>query len=261
MALKRIANSPLDCSSSKMPPKTSNIFDKTTKIVFEVDELNGKKFYGALSEAELLYIWEKIFKRTKEEIFAMSHSRSLTRNFRATFILKNQIDNRDFFAEPNFEYRRKGDKEGETDVFACHFVGYNREAPAELGKLTRITVKTNDFAVDPVKIQAWLAKFGTVSANFDFVKNSLGIRSDVFETEIVLQRHVPEFLPIDGRKVCVSYPGIPKSCINCYMSGHMKRGCRRPKVEWIDKVNEFKKSGEFSNDMFGDWIDIIQQKN
>ena len=77
--------------------------------------------------------------------------------------------------------------------------------------------------------------------------------------EIVLARHIPEFLPIAGRKVQVSYPGIPKACNNCFQIGHLKRNCKAKKRNWLERVDELRKSGEFEDPMFGGWIAILDQ--
>ncbi len=149
--------------------------------------------------------------------------------------------------------------EDDVDILTCRFLGYNNVKLAEIGQLTRITVCTNDFSVEPDQVISWLMKFGSVSANFDYEKNSLGIRTDVLETEIVLRKHIPEYLPIGGRKIVVSYPGIPKVCNNCYLTGHMKRSCKAKRVEWVEKVKELRDSKDFEDDLFGGWIAILER--
>jgi hypothetical protein len=235
---------------------------KGAVIKFEVTGINDKQFFGTLSEPEILYIWEKILGRDKHEIFGMSYSRSLTRNFRVTFKLTvPDISPVDIYPEPIFPYQRaRQDNEEEVDVLTCKFVGYLNARPAELGRLTRITIKTQDFAVDFKEIVAWLSKFGSVSANHDFERNSLGIRTDVLETEIVLAKHVPEYLPIAGRKVLVNYPGMPRACNNCYLVGHLKRNCKGKKKDWLDRVKDLRDSGDFEDSMFGGWIAILEQR-
>ena len=235
---------------------------KGSLVKFEVVSINDKPFYGSFTEAEILYVWEKILGRSKDEMFAMSYNRSLTRNFRVTYKLTTQIETSAFYPEPTFEYHRskpEATSEDDFDIFQCRFVGYSNVKPAELGQLTRITVKTNDFAVEPHQITPWLAKFGSVSSNFDYERNSLGIRTDIFETEILLKKHIPEYLPIAGRKVVVSYPGIPRFCNNCFQGGHLKRTCKLKKKEWLERVNEMRSTGDFEDDMFGGWIAILDQ--
>ncbi len=228
-------------------------------VRFEVVSINGKQFYGSLAEVEILHIWEKVLGRSKDEMYAMSYNRSLVRNFRVTIKLNRQAEVADLYPEPSFEYHRaKEGSETEFDVLVCKFVGYSNVKPAEIGQLTRITVKTNDFMVEAGQIIAWLSKFGSVASNFDYEKNSVGVRSDVFETSIVLQEHIPEYLPIAGRKVSVNYPGIPKMCNNCYKIGHVKRSCKSLKKDWVEHVREVRATGRFEDDLFGGWIAILE---
>ena len=209
----------------------------------------------------MLHIWESVLKRSKDEIYAMSYKRSLTRNFRVTFKLPSQIEAAEIFPEPVFDYPRvNAEDPSKTDAITCRFVGYSNVKPAEIGQLTRITAVTNDFAVEPEQITRWLSKFQSVSSNYEFERNSIGIRSDVLETEIVLQKHIPEYLPVAGRKVQISYPGIPRACNNCYQLGHMRRNCKASKREWIERVAEMRSTGEFEDELFGGWIAILDQR-
>jgi hypothetical protein len=283
---KRTASSPAEkISSTKripppnfqppiMPPKvTPQVVQPTQpqvppKVVegslfkFEVVELNGKTFYGSLAECEIIHIWEKVLGRDKEELFAMSYSRSLTRNFKVTFKLYEDLVPADVYPEATFTYYRKpgGDPAAEDEALLCRIIGYDSARPVELGQLTRITVKTNDFAVGAKDIIEWLSKYGSVSVNHDYEKNSVGVRTDIFETEIALARHIPEFLPIAGRKVQVSYPGIPKSCNNCFQTGHLKRNCKSKKRDWLKRVEEIRRTEGFDDSMFGGWIAILDSQ-
>jgi hypothetical protein len=244
-------------SAAAVDAKSGSIFK------FEVVSINDAKYYGVLSEPEIIHIWEKLLGRSREEIYAMTYSRSLTRNFRVTFKLHASVEPSELFPEPTFEHVRPkpgATREDEVDVLVCRIIGHGAVKPAELGQLTRVTVKTNEFTVTPDQIVEWLVKFGSVSSIRDYERNTLGIRTDLFETELVLKRHIPEYLPIAGRKVVVSYPGIPKVCNNCYEPGHMKRACRAKRVEWIDKVKEFRDSEEITDEMLGDWVAIIERE-
>jgi hypothetical protein len=235
---------------------------KGSLIRFEVLEINGKQFFGSLSEIEIIYIWEKVLGRSKDEIFAMSYNRSLTRNFKVTFKLCEKVETFEIYPEATFEFHRARDSgnENDFDVLLCRFIGYSSVKPAEIGQLTRITVKTNDFTIEADQILPWLAKFGSVAAAGDYERNSVGVRSDVFETEILLKEHVPEYLPIAGRKALVNYPGIPRSCNNCYGTGHVKRSCKSRKKEWVQHVKEMRATGRFEDEIFGGWIAIIERE-
>jgi hypothetical protein len=253
-------------SGSQSAPALTPAQDPTkgSLFKFEVVGINNKPFYGTLAEVEIIHIWEKILGRSQDEIFAMSYNRSLTRNFKVTFKLKSSAEPSDLYPEPTFEFHRLRtdavDAEKDFDVITCKILGYLSAKPAEIGQYTRVTVKTNDFAIEPLQILPWLAKFGSVSSNFDYEKNSVGLRSDVFETELLLRKHIPEHLPIGGRKVLVHYPGIPKTCNNCYRVGHLKRNCRSTKRDWLERVAELRASGDFEDEMFEGWISILEQR-
>jgi hypothetical protein len=252
-------------TKSAMPPKPKPQPDPNGSLFkFEVIGINDKPFYGSLAECEILHIWEKVLGRAKEEIFAMSYSRSQKRNFKVTFKLNQDILPADVYPEPNFVYYRKSSPGEEVtvddDSIHCKIIGYTSVKPVELGQLTRVTAKTNDFSVSPSEINAWLVKFGSVGSFFDYEKNSVGMRTDIFETEIVLHRHIPEYLPIAGRKIQISYPGIPRACNNCFEPGHMKRNCKSKRVEWIDRVEAMRKTGDFEDELFGGWISIIERR-
>jgi hypothetical protein len=236
---------------------------KGSLVKFEVVTINGSPFYGSLAEVEIIHIWEKVLGRDRAEIYAMSYNRSLTRNFKVTIKLTTTQDAAAIYPEPNFEYHRKkpnAESDEDFDVLALRFLGWSAVKPAEIGQFTRISVKTNDFSVEPAEIIPWLSKFGSVNAISDYEKNSMGIRSDIFETEILLQRHIPEYLPIAGRKLTVYYPGIPKSCNNCYGTGHLKRNCKQKKKDWLKRVEELRASGDFEDAMFGGWISILENR-
>jgi len=271
MSGKRVANSPAERIPPpkkviNMPPKkpTASIDPQVdgTRIIFETFGINDKEFFGVLTEEEILYIWEKVLGRSAEDIFGMSYKRSMNRYFRVTVVLNGQLSIQDFFPAPTFVYRRRhvdAKTDDDYDSIHCRLIGYDRVEPVKLGQLARVTVSTCDFTVAPADIVKWLAKFGSVSTNYCYVKNSIGLRTDTIETEIHLQKHVPEFLPVAGKKVQVAYPGIPKACIKCYRLGHMKRNCKQPKMEWIDRVNELRKTGDFEDSLFGSWIAILDQ--
>lgn len=264
---KRSAASPLEKSPKKFIMSSlelvSNPQKEGTRIIIDAIGINDELYYGNLSEPELVFIWEKIFMRSMDEVFGMTQKRSIKRNFRATFTLTHKISASNIYPRENFVFRRRhidAKSEDDYDSIHCTIVGFNTPLPAEIGTVTRITATTCDFTVDPkTEILPWLACFGAVGTKYDYVRNSVGVRTDVIETEIRLAKHIPEYLPIAGRKIQISYPGIPRMCIKCFGEGHLKRNCRNKKMDWIDKVAEFRATGQYTDAMFGKWISILDQ--
>jgi len=233
-----------------------------TRVIIDTIGINEDLFYGSLTEAEQVFVWEKVLHRSMDEVFGMTQKRSLKRHFRFTFILNHVIDLKDIYSKADFVFRRfhvNAKSEEEYDSIHCTIVGYNIPKPVELGSFTRITATTSDFKVSANEILPWLALYGSVSTKFDYVKNSVGVRTDVIETEIRLMKHIPEYLPVAGKKIQIGYPGIPRMCIKCWGVDHLKRNCRAKKVEWIDHVAAMRATGAFSDPMFGSWIAILDQ--
>jgi hypothetical protein len=98
---------------------------------------------------------------------------------------------------------------------------------------TKITVKTN-CGVIASDVIAWLKNFGTIVGNQGFIENkNNGLKTDVFETEIILRKNVYEYLPMFGQKTVVNYPGIPSMCNRRYLDDHLLRDCNHKKRDWI----------------------------
>ena len=62
-----------------------------------------------------------------------------------------------------------------------------------------------------------------------------------YTVKMKLNEQIPQFLPVFGRKLRVQYPGINKSCFNCY-GNHNRQKCRNTKVSWIEYVKYFEQS-------------------
>lgn len=78
--------------------------------------------------------------------------------------------------------------------------------------------------------------------------------------ELKLEKHIPEYLPMYGRKIRIFYAGMPKQCNNCLEQGHIKSECESEKKDWFSYIEELISSGEYHIDLFGDWPDVIKRK-
>jgi hypothetical protein len=57
--------------------------------------------------------------------------------------------------------------------------------------------------------------------------------SGTFTVDMYLTSRPPSLLMIDGFRIVVSYPGVQKTCFNCFARGHNKSICRNEKAPWI----------------------------
>ncbi len=235
--------------------------DPDTLVKIELDSINDKPFYGQVSDDELLYIWVGVFERQKEELFGITSTKSLTRNVRATYKLNEPFNLRSLKG-PVFKYEKYLD-DGTVEVISGKIISYDTVKPAVLGEPTKITVKTN-FGVEPTGVLNWLKLYGTVAPQYGFRNKtnaagiSLGLKTDVFETEIALNKHIEEFLPMYGQKVQVYYAGIPRQCNRCYVVGHLRKECNNKKIDWIEYVQRLVASG-VDISLIGNWTKAIDR--
>jgi len=76
---------------------------------------------------------------------------------------------------------------------------------------------------------------------------------------VKLKQHVPEILPIFGKRFNLWYPGIPKQCKNCYEFEHIASQCKNQRLEWLDYVAKVHGTGYFRDELFGTWIDTLKK--
>ncbi len=233
--------------------------DPDTLVKIEFISLNGKPFYGQVTDDELLYIWVSVFGRKLEELFGTTSSKSLTRHVRAIFKLKTPTKLTEIADGPEFSYEKFLD-DGASETITGKILGFNAVKPAELGDLVKVTIKTN-FGVEAAGLIRWLKLYGIPTAQYHYQVNPhTGLKTDVFEAEIILKRHIEEFLPIFGQKAIVSYPGMPKQCNRCYNVGHLRRDCNNPKKDWVEYIASFL-CGDFDKELIGTWSKAVQRWN
>jgi hypothetical protein len=230
--------------------------DSLVKIEFET--INGKPFFGQISDDELLYIWVTVFNRKKEELFGITSTKSLTRNVRATFKLKTPTKIKEIFESAQFTYEKFLEEEDNgREVISGKILNFNVIKPAEIGDLVKISVKTN-LGVEANGVVNWLKIYGTVSSLGAFVVNPVsGLATDVYETEITLKKHVPEYLPMFGQKAMISYRGIPRMCNRCFLSGHMRKECNNTKRDWVAYIVHLIDTEGINPELIGSWKNAV----
>jgi hypothetical protein len=232
--------------------------DPDLLVKIELLTINDKPFFGQATDDELIYIWSKIFKRDFCELYGVTSSKSLTRNVRATYKLKVPTKLHNIVSGANFRYEKYLD-DGAVEVITGRVIGHGAVKAAELGEPTKITVKTN-FGVEASGVIDWLRIFGEVAPTGDFTINkNTGLKTDTYKTQIVLRKHVPEYLPIFSQKAVVQYAGIPKMCNRCYLIGHMRCDCNNRKRDWIAYVNSLIEEEGIDVKLVGTWTAAISR--
>jgi hypothetical protein len=231
--------------------------DLETLVKVEFETLNEKPYYGQITNDELLYLWVSVFNRKKEELFGITSSKSLTRKVRAIYKLKAPIKLKEVFDGPNFRYEKYLD-DGSVEVTTGRILGFGAQKPAEIGDIVRVTLTTN-FSIEPAGIHNWLKLYGTLKDHHQFqTDESSGLKTDIYEADIILRKHIPEYLPMYGQKVQVNYPGIPRMCNRCYLPGHLRRDCNNQKRDWVPYIISLLGDG-LDKKFIGSWKNAVQR--
>ncbi len=82
---------------------------------------------------------------------------------------------------------------------------------------------------------------------------------DSYSVNVKLRKHIPDTLPIRGKRVKLTYPGIPAFCNQCWRIGHTHWDCQRGKSNWLEFVEDFYNNREVTDDMLGTWVDAVKK--
>jgi hypothetical protein len=91
--------------------------------------------------------------------------------------------------------------------------------------------------------------------NSSYIKNSRGFNTPKYELQATINDHIPEWLPMYGKKVRIFYHGMMRQCNGCYKLGHMKWECKEEKSNWKTYVATLRSTGNFEDVLFGSWLD------
>ena len=71
-----------------------------------------------------------------------------------------------------------------------------------------------------------------------------------------LDKKIPQFIPMCGRKIEIYHRGIDITCTNCYKEGHKRQDCQNERVTWLEYVSDFIKMNNISDELYGKWFDL-----
>jgi hypothetical protein len=124
--------------------------------------------------------------------------------------------------------------------------------------------------VDALTIKKWLLLHGTLMT--DLTEDKLDLELDSGEEELYqgvdlttgtysvkmsIHKPIPQFLPMDGKKVRIFYRGIPKLCSKCYGGGHLRKDCTNERDDWLTYVDNHMIRWDLDESYYGKWCDRI----
>jgi hypothetical protein len=195
-----------------------------------------------------------------------------------TYKLTEQIDIDTLASVEYFEFERKTSQNGEerSEFFGCQIKGLRRRRP-ELHQIEEeeepsepnvfdVTVSGCDYCIDEEEVRKWLGLYGetfgllsenTYKEDFPTAKPT---GNGTYTIKMRLDRPIPQFLPMYGKKVRIDHRSQHIMCTNCY-GKHPRKVCKSEKVGWMDYVVSFMRTNQdVTNDMIGRWYDIAKKE-
>jgi hypothetical protein len=78
----------------------------------------------------------------------------------------------------------------------------------------------------------------TNGGNPDSAKNGSN-RTGTYAVKVKLTKKLPQLLPVMGKRISISYPGVQRLCTNCF-GNHGRQSCQSKKVKWHQYIARFK---------------------
>ena len=197
-----------------------------------------------------------------------------------SFKLTEQIDVDDLSEHEYFEFERQVTTNGvkRTETFQCKIKGIRQRRPlaegqheqheaAQEANVFNVKVIGCDYSIEEEEILEWLRMygetFGKLNENFYYDPNpgAKPTGDGTYTIKMRIDKQIPQFLPMHGKKVKIEHRSIQIICTNCY-GKHPRKVCKSEKISWMDYVEKFMKANQdISNDMIGKWFEIAVNEN
>jgi len=228
-----------------------------TVILVELYRLNGKSFHYKITDEEIKEIWT-ILGRRLSELKSIGQRIIPGRALRITYKLKSALSYTEISSTPDVYITV--DRSGQKLNYEARFLSFGKEEQAEPGDVVRLTILSAYPEVSFGKIESWLALFGTIREPLSVAIDKDGIEVGNVTCKFQIKHHLPEHLPIYGVKARLYYVGQPKQCSFCYKLGHVKKDCNYEKTSWTQYIIRLRKTGHYTDSMFGNWVNTIDGK-
>ena len=248
-------------------------------LTVEVQTRDRESYRGTVTYTEAKY---EIFMRALDLPEELLHGIKIQFGSGPTisFKLTEQIDIDTLSGVEHFEFKREIITNNETRIeyFGCHLKGVRKSRPRTMSNIEEeneqeernvydVTVSGCDYCVEETEIMEWLGvygeTFGKLSENVfreeEFPK-AKPTGNGTYTVKMRLDRPIPQFLPMYGKKVRVDHKSQQVMCTNCY-GRHPRKVCKSEKVPWMDYVVTFMRNNQdITNSMIGRWFDIAKKE-
>ena len=241
-------------------------------LIVQCQTINGKPFKGTVT-----------FKEAKHEIFQgkLGYEQTLLHSIRTTFNgcpvikfkLKSQINIDDLASVEHFDFERRYfiGKEPRTDIIHCRVMGIrSMQSVANFDSSENdvrwVKIEGCEYTLEDQQILDWLRLYGDPISPIcediheDSDSDAEPIGNGTYSVKMKLNRDIPQFLPMFGRRIRIYYKGITKLCTQCFGS-HNRRQCQNEKVPWVIYVRNYMFNNKnVEEPLFGKWWDIVEKE-
>jgi hypothetical protein len=247
-------------NTSEKSSKKERVSQADTLVRVEIFKKGDKPFDGRLGRAHIVLVWEEALRQSKADLEGFASIQIRGRALRINYRVKKAIVLSDVFKKPEFEWERVLFS-GEIDIFTGKVIGLQSGPEVSIGSVVTVCVGRTALEFSDEQLSLWLSCFGKVIGRFKYHQDKQGFKTDDIEVELKLSKHIPEFLPMFGRKIRIFYTGMQKQCNNCLGLGHLKFECEEDsKKDWFTYIEELIDTGDYDIELFGDWPQIIKTK-
>ena len=262
------SESSLGAASRFVTPQPDGAFRDDFAVEFQ--QLNGKPFKGTIT-----------LKEARDTVFRdiLGFNPRLLHSIRPVFggvttirfKLKEQI-NMDNLASVEFFDLERVINPTRTDIISSRVMGVRglQAAPNYDGTsndVRWIKLENCEYAVNQEQMVEWMKLYGQPLSllgedmypdSEDSEAGPLG--NGTYSIKMKLERDIPQFLPMHGRKIRVYFKNMTKLCSNCY-GCHTRRQCTNEKVPWITYVRDFMvKNPDITEDFYGKWWEVVDKE-
>jgi hypothetical protein len=194
-----------------------------------------------------------------------------------TYKLSEQIDVDELSSVEHFEFERTVNEYGKPrkEIFGCKIKGIHQRRPyandnqqedEPAPNVFNVKIIGCDYSVEEEEMLEWLKMygetFGKPNENFyyDPRPDVKPVGDGTYTVKMRIDKQIPQFLPMYGKKVKIEHRSIQILCTNCY-GKHPRKVCQSPKTPWMDYVAKFmRENQDISNKMIGRWYEIAMQE-
>ena len=172
----------------------------------------------------------------------------------------------------SFVKRVKEDSGERTDTYDCSIRGVREKDGQRNDPYTWIKVEGADYQLEASTIKKWLAQYGNAMSDLTEDKADLELSSEeeemyqgvelttgTYSVKMLLRRPIPQFLPMDGKKIRIFHKGIAKLCSRCYRKGHLRSDCPNKSDDWLTYVDRYMINEDLDETFYGKWVNRIAE--